>query len=132
MLHSVTTLLGFTIGSVVKNLPANAGDSGDVRSIPASERSHGEGNGNPFQYSCLENSMGRGAWQTTIHEVTKSRTQLNTHIQGPGCYCNTASGCIFAFFSVSMSLTSAYIIELHDPGEYFSNFLALPHTFLKY
>ena len=70
MLHSVTTLLGFAIGSVVKNLPANAGDSGDMRSIPGSERSHGEGNGKPFQYSCLDNSMGRGAWQPTVHGVT--------------------------------------------------------------
>ena len=70
MLHSVTTLLGFAIGSVVKNLPANAGDSGDMRSIPGSERSRGEGNGKPFQYSCLENSMGRGAWQPTVHGVT--------------------------------------------------------------
>ena len=70
MLYSVTTLLGFTIGSVVKNLSANEGDSEDMGSIPGSGRSHGEGNGNPFQYSCLENSMGRGAWQTIVHGVT--------------------------------------------------------------
>ena len=52
----------------VKNLPANAIDSG---SIPGLERSPGEGNGDPLQYSCLENSMARGAWQATVHGVTK-------------------------------------------------------------
>ena len=51
--------MGFPGGSVVKNLPANAGDE---CSIPGSGRSPGEGNGNPHQYSCLENSMDRGAW----------------------------------------------------------------------
>ena len=55
---------GFPGGSVVKNLPANAGDVG---LIPGSGRSPGEGNGNPFQYSCLGNAMDRGAWQVTAH-----------------------------------------------------------------
>ena len=59
---------GFTGGSVVKNLPANAGDLG---SIPESGRSPGEGNGNPSQYSCLRNPMHRGAWRATVHGVTK-------------------------------------------------------------
>ena len=53
---------------MVKNPPANAGDAG---SIPGSGRSPGEGNGNPLQYSCLGNSMDRGAWQATVHEVAK-------------------------------------------------------------
>ena len=48
--------------SVVKNMPANAGDTKDVGSIPGSGRSTGGGHGNPFQYSCLENPMDRGAW----------------------------------------------------------------------
>ena len=56
--------LGFPAGSVVKNMPANAGDVG---SISGSGRSPGEGNGNPVQYSCLENSMNRGAWWATFH-----------------------------------------------------------------
>ena len=60
-------LLGFPAGSVVKNLPTNAEDTG---SIPGSERSPGEGNSNPLQYSCLENPMDRGAWQDTVHGVT--------------------------------------------------------------
>ena len=54
---------GFPGGSVVKNPPANAGDAGDSGSISESGRSPGEGNGNPFQYSCLGNVMDRGAWQ---------------------------------------------------------------------
>ena len=55
--------MGFPGGSVVKNLPANA----DVDSIPGSGRSPGEGNGNPLQYSCLENPMDREAWRATVH-----------------------------------------------------------------
>ena len=54
--------MGFPDGSVVKNPPANAGDIGDAGLIPGSERSPGSGNGNPLQYSCLENLMDRGAW----------------------------------------------------------------------
>ena len=56
---------------MVKNLPANAGDVG---SIPRLGRSPGERNGNTLQYSCLENSMDRKAWQAKIHEVAKSQT----------------------------------------------------------
>ena len=52
----------------------SACSAGDPGSIPGSGRSPGEGNGNPLQYSCLENSMDRGAWQATIHGVAKSRT----------------------------------------------------------
>ena len=58
-------------GSVVKNLPANAGDVGDPGLIPGLRRSPVEGNGNLLQYSCLENPMERGAWQTTVHRVTE-------------------------------------------------------------
>ena len=59
---------GFPGGSVVKNHPVNVGDTG---SIPGSGRSPGEGNGSPFQYSCLGNPMDRGAWQAIAHGVTK-------------------------------------------------------------
>ena len=59
---------------VVKNLPANAGDTRDAGSIPGSGRSPGGGYGNPLQCSCLENPMDRGAWQATVHGVTKSQT----------------------------------------------------------
>ena len=61
----------FPGGSVVKNPLANAGDLG---SIPGLGRSPGEGNGNPLQYSHLENPMNRGAWQATVHEVAESQT----------------------------------------------------------
>jgi len=59
---------------VVKNLPANAGDARDADLTPGFGRSPGEGNGNPLQYSCLENPMDRGAWQAAVHGVTKSQT----------------------------------------------------------
>ena len=58
---------------MVKNLPANAGDTRDVGSIPGSGRVPGEENGNPLQYSCLGNPMDRGAWWATVHGVTKSQ-----------------------------------------------------------
>ena len=67
---------------MVKNPPANAGDARDVGSIPASGRSTGVGNGNPLQYSCLENPMDRGVWWATVHGTAKSRTQLNTELLG--------------------------------------------------
>ena len=60
---------------MVKNPSANAGDAGDVGSITGSGRSPGEGNGNPLQYSCLGNPMDSGAWQATVHVVTKFRTR---------------------------------------------------------
>ena len=61
---------------MVKNLPANAGDTTDRGSIPGSGRSPGEGGGNLFQYSCLGNPTDRGAWRGTVHRVVKSWTQL--------------------------------------------------------
>ena len=69
----------FPSGSVVKNPPANEGDSGDGGLIPGLGRSLGGGNGNPLQYSCLRNPTDRGAWQATVYRVTKSWTQLSTH-----------------------------------------------------
>ena len=63
--------MGFPGDSVVKNLPANAGDIRDLSLISGSERSPGEGNGNPLQFSSLENPMDRGAWQATVHGVAK-------------------------------------------------------------
>ena len=56
---------------MVKNLPANAGDTGDMDSIPGLGKFPGEGNGSPLQYSCLENPMDRGAWWATVHAVAK-------------------------------------------------------------
>ena len=59
---------------MVKNLPVNAGDLRDTGSILRSGRSPGEGNGNPLQYSCLENSMDRGVLWAIVHGVAKSQT----------------------------------------------------------
>ena len=53
-------------------MPANRGDAGDSGSVPELGRSPGGGNGNPLQYSCLQNPMDRGAWQATVYGVTKS------------------------------------------------------------
>ena len=81
-----TFKVGFPGGSVVKNLPTNAGDSGDMGLIPESRRSPAEGNGNPLQYSCLENSMNKGVvcyrvglnLTTEHHHYHLQRTPLHT------------------------------------------------------
>ena len=65
--------LAFHVVLVVKNPPANAGDIRDAGLIPGLGRSPGGGHGSPLQYSCLENPMDRGAWQATVHGVTKNR-----------------------------------------------------------
>ena len=80
-----------TSDTVVKNLPAKAGNAGDANSIHGSGRSPGEGNGNLLQYSGLKNSMDRGAWRATFHGVAKelemtehtcthTHTHTHTHI----------------------------------------------------
>ena len=71
-------MYSFPDGSVVKNLPATARDVGLITGLG---RFSGEGNGNPLQYSCLENPMDRGAWRATVHGVVKSRTRLATEQQ---------------------------------------------------
>ena len=70
-----SALQGFPCGPVTKDSACNAGDSG---STPGWERSPGEGNDNPFQYSCLENPMEKEAWQTTVHGVARARHDLAT------------------------------------------------------
>ena len=69
---------------MAKSLPANAGDTGNSDSVPGSGRSPGEGNGNPLQYSCLENSIDRGARQAIVHGAAESDTtehaDTHTHI----------------------------------------------------
>ena len=76
-MYNVGTIVhvGFSGGSVVKNPPANAGDSG---SVSGSRRSPGEGNGNPPQNSCLGNLTDRGAWWATVHGVARVRHDLAT------------------------------------------------------
>ena len=74
--YTDTCIWASQVALVVKNPPANAGDSRDVSLVPGSRRSLGGGHGNPLQYSCLENPMDRGAWWATVHRVAKSQTWL--------------------------------------------------------
>ena len=67
---------GFPGGTSDKELPVNAGDVRDEDSIPGSVISSGGGHDSPFQYSCLENLMDRGAWRAIVHRVAKSQTRL--------------------------------------------------------
>ena len=85
--------LGFPGGSVGKESTCNAGDLGDMGSIPGSGRSLGGGHGNPLQYSCLENPMDRGAWWATAHRVAKSQPSLKW---------------------MSMNALSAFVLDLPD------------------
>ena len=71
------TLLDSPGGPAVKSLPPSAGDPGW---IPGFGKSPGEGNGNPLQYSCLENPVDRGAWRAAVHGVAKSQTWLSVHV----------------------------------------------------
>ena len=64
---------------MVKNQPANAGDTGDSGSVPGLGGSPEKGNDNPLQYPCLKNAMNKGAWWATVHRVAKSQTRLSTH-----------------------------------------------------
>ena len=76
--------VGLDLNPVDKESMCNTGDAGDPGLIPVSERSLRGRHSNPLQYSCLQNSMDRGAWQATVHSVTKSQTQLkrlNAHTQ---------------------------------------------------
>ena len=74
MRHVIKIVSG---GAAVKNLPANAGDTGDAVLIPGWGRSPGAGTGQPLQYSCLGNPMDRGAWWAAVHGVTESLTRLS-------------------------------------------------------
>ena len=97
----VLELPGFPYGSAVKNPPANAGDVG---SIPGWGRSPGEGNGNSPQYSCLENSMDRGAWQATVYGVELQ--SMGSQRVGHDSATNT-----FSFFILTDSLVQTLLGE---------------------
>ena len=76
--------LGFPGDASDKNPPANAGGITDVASVPLSGRPFGGGHSCPLQFSCLESHMDRGAWQTLVHRVAKSQTQLSTQARAKG------------------------------------------------
>ena len=103
---------------MVKNPAASAGDVG---SIPGLGRCPGEGNGNPLQYSCLENAMDRGARQGTVHGVAKSQTQLSEHTGTFGnhnfvfCFCESVS-----FLYIHSFLLFFYILRICDSILYLS------------
>ena len=87
-------------GTMVKDLPATAGDARAAVSTPRLRRSPGGGNGYPLQYSCLKNSTDRGAWRAAVHGVTKSQRQLSMHTRAWHWYHNspgknTGIGCCF-------------------------------------
>ena len=84
LIYCISVSMGFPGGSVVKNLPSV--QEIQVRS-PGQEDPPGEGNGNPFQYSCLVNPMDRGAWWAVVHSVTKNGTHLSGWARMHICFC---------------------------------------------
>ena len=73
--------LDFPDGSMVNNLPASAGDTGDTGSVPGSGRSPGEGNGNVLQYSCLGNPIDRRAWRATVHRFAEELNRTKQKVK---------------------------------------------------
>ena len=106
--------------SVVKNLPANEGDTGDTDLIPGLGKSPGGGNGNPLQHSCLGYPMDRGAWTATVHGVPKSQTQLSnwahTHIHCSRVTWKTRTSELSRVFNQDSIYTVGYLllfVKLH-------------------
>ena len=98
--------------AVVKNLPASAGDASDVGLIPGSGRSPRVGNGNPFQYSCLENSMDRGGWQATVQGVSMIRTRLSARVH---THTHTHESEVWAALSGLPSMRHISIVKILQP-----------------
>lgn len=93
-----------------KNLPANAGDVRDAGLIPGLRRSPGGGHSNPLQYCCLENPRDRGAWQVTVHRVTKSNLATTEAIQHACTHIPT-----YSYISITVIYTTqcyVFIIKL--------------------
>ena len=92
---------------MVKNTPANAGDLRDLGLIPGLGRSPGEGKGNPFQYSCLENPIDRGAEWATVHRITKSQTRLKRLSKHTGWLLRVTDAS--SIFTHDLAIISLYI-----------------------
>ena len=136
-LHNFSPLVrGFPHSSVGKESACNAGDPG---SIPGSGRSPGEGNGNPLQYSCLENPMDRGAWQATAHGVTRVGHNLTTkpppplvrttrRLQG---FCSVGKMCVLSWVSQSVSSIIQSCQTLCDPTDCSRSGFPICHQLLE-
>ena len=118
--ESCWPFLGFPSGSVVKNLPVNAED---ICLILGLGRSSGEGNGNPLQYSCLENSMDRGAWWATVYRVAKSQTWLSGWTTTTDVW-KCINPCI-PIFPCNFKVCGLAPVFLQTLGQSVENFLAL-------
>ena len=108
----------------------SAYNAGDLGSIPGSGRSPGEGNGNPLQYSCLENPMDRGAWWATIHGVAKSWTGLSDFCVCM-CLCVISTSCVHtSFFLLFMNMCAYFIHSFFYLWTYelFTVFRSYKHT----
>ena len=105
-------MLSFPGGSEVKASTCNAGDLG---SIPGSGRSPGEGNGNPLQYSCLENPMDGGAWWATVHKESDRTEPLHFHFQAiHTCYLSSFSFSVYTKHELILSPTYSSNIKIHS------------------
>ena len=121
---------------VVKNLPASAGDMRDSGSVPGWGRFPGGGHSNPFQYSCMENPMDKGAWQAMVHRVTESwndwsdlvRVRILTELKSPW---------VFKIFFLIISLMSdplffSEVFQQHLGNTSFLKFLIPGFTWWQY
>ena len=97
---------------MIKNPPANAGDTKDTGLVSGLGRSHSGGNGNSLQYSCLENSMDRGAWWATVHGAVKSQTQMSTHSTQ---HKSNKDKDMFQRRLISREMLSTYVLDF--PGD---------------
>ena len=107
---------------MVKKMPANVGDLG---SVPELGRSPGEENGNPLQYSCLENSMGRGAWWATVHRVAEldtseqlihTHTHTHTFISKPASFAAFPSQLSYFILSIAKNFDASFASLLRHSG----------------
>ena len=105
--------LAFLGGLVIKNLPANAGDAGDMGLISGSGRSPGQGNGNLIQYSCLKNLMDRETQQAIVNEVAKRQTWLSEHTRIL-TYIKTVIITVFLMFKKTEEKLSLFIWDMKD------------------